>query len=371
MDIHMDLRVGFDGDFSFGSQSLHCSSSSGSFSSESTASSSQDPFTPISGRSTPGLQPILMDHDNVCGTSTSFCLTPPASAFSSYFPSDTKSKSSHYMDYESLSATPSRKASIQSNTMDFECVPMMPTPSASRNNSIQSTHPRSLGHHPFDDHMITTPLEFPPPPYTLENPAYDVAPSWSWPGESPVNFFDVHNSPGMSTPLQEMSIRDPHYPSQYFPAQERRRLYVDGVQQKTTALHQAQQGYRVSKRNRPQKTTVIGKKSVVIFAKGSHRCPHEICVDKKPFKRQEHLKRHLNTVHGNQEEINTKCVFCKKVFNRKDNWRSHLALHAKQPGSGRTDYHADAQALLDEEMRKTKQRNQPKKRPVQIKQSDE
>jgi hypothetical protein len=35
---------------------------------------------------------------------------------------------------------------------------------------------------------------------------------------------------------------------------------------------------------------------VVVFAKGLHRCPHESCIEKNPFKRQEHLKRHLNTL---------------------------------------------------------------------------
>ncbi|KAI3327848.1 hypothetical protein HD806DRAFT_484163 [Xylariaceae sp. AK1471] len=365
--IHLDLRVGFDEGFSFESQSLPCSSS-GSFSSASTASSSQDPFTPTSGRSTPGLQPILMDHDNVvCGTSTSFGLTPPASAFSGYFPSETKSDSHHYMSYESLSATPSRRASMQAGAMDFECAPMMPTPTASRNASIQSTNPQSLGHQHYADQMISPPLEFPPPPYSLDNSAYDVAPSWTWPGDSPVNFFERHDSPGTAN-LQDVSLRESHYGlPQHFQLHEMRRLCLDGVQQKTTALHRVQQRYRTSKRSRIQKTTMIGEKSVVVFAKGLHRCQEAACVDRKPFKRQEHLKRHLTTVHGDQDEINTTCIFCSKVFNRKDNWRSHLALHTKRQSSGRTNYFEGAQAVLDEEMRKTKQRKQPKKRAAQLK----
>ncbi|KAI1825733.1 hypothetical protein F4861DRAFT_163531 [Xylaria intraflava] len=372
MDIHMDLQVGFDDDFSFGSRSLPCSSSSGSFSSESTTSS-KGPFTPISGRSTPGLQPLLMDHDNMlCGTSAGFCLTPPASAFTANFPSEAKSDASHYMGYESLLETPSRKPSVQLVAMDFDCASMMPTPAVSRNNSIQSTNPRSLRHNEFDEGMIS-PLEFPPAPFPLDSSAYDMAPSWSWPGESPVNFFEMQSSsPGIPTSLQEMSMRDPHYShSSYFPGHEKRRLYVDGVQQKTTALHQVQHGFRVSKRTRPQKTAIIGQKPVLVLPKGAHHCPHDICVDRKPFKRQEHLKRHLNTVHGDQEKINIKCDFCSKVFNRRDNWRSHLALHTRQPPNHRTSYHEEAQALLDEEMRKTKQRNQPKKKLIRLKAEDD
>ncbi|KAI8634281.1 hypothetical protein F5Y19DRAFT_207425 [Xylariaceae sp. FL1651] len=371
MDIHMDLRVGFDEDFSFGGQSLSCSSSSGSFSSASTANSSQDPFTPTSGRSTPGLQPMLMEHDTVaCGTSTSFGLTPPASAFGSYFPSDTKAEIPHYLNYEALSATPSRKASLQTSAMDFECAPMIPTPTTSQNNSLQSANPQSLGHYPFADQLFSPPLEFPPPPYSLENSTYDIAPSWTWPGESPVNFFERHNSPGTSTTLKEISLRERHNaPPPYFSLHDRKRLCVDGVQQKTTALHQVQQGYRVSKRNRTQKTTMIGGKPVSVFPKGLHRCLHEACVGRKPFKRQEHLKRHEISVHGDQEKINTICEFCFKKFNRKDNWRSHITLHTKKGGSGRTEYFEGAQAVLDEELRRTKQRNQPKKKTAQLKAS--
>ncbi|KAI8625600.1 hypothetical protein F5Y19DRAFT_260384 [Xylariaceae sp. FL1651] len=341
-------RVGFDESFSFGGQSLSYGLSA------STANSSQDPFTPTSGRSTPGLQPMLMDHDTVAyRTSTSFGLTPPASAFDSYSPSDTKAEIPYYAGYEALFATPSRKVSLQTNAMALECAPMMPT--------------QSLGHYPFANQLFSPPLEFPPPPYSLESSAYDIAPSWTWPEESPVNF-ERHNSPWMSTPLKEISLRERHNtPPPYFSLHGGGWLCVDGAQQKTTALHQVQQGYRVLKRNRTQKTTMIGGKSVPIFPKGLHRCLHGACVGRNLFKRQEHLKRHEISVHGEQEKINTICKFCFKKFNRRDNWRSHITLHTKKGGSGRTKYFEGAQAVLDEELRRTKQRNQPKKKAAQRK----
>jgi hypothetical protein len=291
---HLDLRVRFDEDFSFESPSLPCSSS-GSYSTPSTASPSQDPFTPMSGRSTPGLQPLLMDHDNVvCGTSASFGLTPPASTFNGYYPSETRSDSYRYMGYESFSATPSRRASVQAGAMDYECAPMMPTPMASRNTSYQSTNGPGLGNQPFADQIASSPLEFPPPPYPLDNSAYDTAPSWTWPGDSPVNFFERHNSPSTAN-LQNVLLGESHYVSpQNFPHHGTRRLCLDGVQQKTTALHRVQR-YRPSKRSRQPKTTSIGEKSVIVFTRGSHSCPKDDCIGRKPFRRQEHLKRHLKT----------------------------------------------------------------------------
>ncbi|KAI1438937.1 hypothetical protein GGR50DRAFT_690704 [Xylaria sp. CBS 124048] len=400
MDINMsDYQVDFNDNFSFANQSIPSGSASGSFSSDFMASSPQGPFTPVSARSTPGIQgPLLMDHDNgIGGTSSSYGLTPPTPALNGYYTSDAKPKAApHCINYDSILETPSRKASMQSVTINYDCAPMMLTPNASRSNSIQSTHPRSLSHGTFDDHMISPSMEFHHQQqqhqqqhqqhqqqqqhqhqhqhqhsYSVDHSAYDMMPSWPWPGDSSVNFFDVHSSPENPSLIQDLAAttRDARYQqSPYLP----RRLYVDGVQQKTTALHHIQQGYhRGSKRSRPQKTTMIGEKSVVVLSKGAFRCPHEVCVDRKPFKRQEHLKRHLNTVHGDQSKINTKCAFCAKVFNRKDNWRSHLALHAREKPSRRTNYHEDAKALLDEEMRKTKQRNQPRKRSGLLKMEDD
>jgi hypothetical protein len=72
-------------------------------------------------------------------------------------------------------------------------------------------------------------------------------------------------------------------------------------------------------------------------------------------------------VHGNQEEICTECKFCKRLINRRDNWRDHIARHANRQSTGRVKYYEDAQAVLDEEMKTIKQRNHSKKEEVHVK----
>ncbi|KAI1634004.1 hypothetical protein F4809DRAFT_652141 [Biscogniauxia mediterranea] len=368
MDLHMDLRVGFNEDFTFGGQPISCSSASSSFSSASTSSSLHDPFTPTSGRSTPGVQPVFMDHDNLpCSASRGFDLTPPASAFGGYFPPEVKSEFNHYTHCDTLPATPSRKASIQTTTMDFEYHPMMPPHLASHgNHHMESTNPHTLGHFPFVDHMGSSPLAFPTPPaYSFES---DGPSMWAWPGESPINVFERHASPALSSPVKPHSLRGDRH-SLALANHGRRRLYVDEVQQKTSALHRVQHGQcNEAKRERGRKSGLVG--GIQLIAKGTFRCDHPDCIamGRNPFKRQEHLKRHKSTCHNpNPEESNTECPFCKRCFNRKDNWRQHLKLHTTPNRTiSRTDYHPEAKALYDAEMKKTKQRSQSRKKSAKV-----
>jgi hypothetical protein len=78
-----------------------------------------------------------------------------------------------------------------------------------------------------------------------------------------------------------------------------------------------------------------------VIERGQFKCKHPGCTS-KPFKRQEHLKRHSNT-HGNSREY--PCKYCNKVFNRTDNLRQHTSLHAIPPNekkSTRTEYFPEA-----------------------------
>ncbi|EPE07623.1 zinc finger protein odd-paired-like protein [Ophiostoma piceae UAMH 11346] len=86
------------------------------------------------------------------------------------------------------------------------------------------------------------------------------------------------------------------------------------------------------------------------IASGAYKCTVPGCPS-RPFKRSEHLKRHITTHHENKEQFN--CQFCPRQFNRKDNWRSHLKLHTAPRGkNARTDYYSEAVTLYTEEMRK-------------------
>ncbi|KXJ96362.1 hypothetical protein Micbo1qcDRAFT_154914, partial [Microdochium bolleyi] len=90
---------------------------------------------------------------------------------------------------------------------------------------------------------------------------------------------------------------------------------------------------------------------------GMYRCDFPECANRRPFKRQEHLKRHKETKHK-LDGVIFSCPFCSKTFNRRDNYRSHLLLHTKKDRTiSRTRYDPRALALYDEEMRNTKHRN--------------
>ncbi|EFX06411.1 hypothetical protein CMQ_6732 [Grosmannia clavigera kw1407] len=85
-------------------------------------------------------------------------------------------------------------------------------------------------------------------------------------------------------------------------------------------------------------------------ASGAFKCIVSGCPS-RPFKRSEHLKRHVTTHHENKDTF--PCEFCGRSFNRKDNWRSHLKLHTISRGkNARTDYFAKAVQVYNEEMRK-------------------
>ncbi|KAH9223346.1 hypothetical protein DL95DRAFT_454119 [Leptodontidium sp. 2 PMI_412] len=64
----------------------------------------------------------------------------------------------------------------------------------------------------------------------------------------------------------------------------------------------------------------------------------------KKFARSEHRKRHYK-IHEDEKE---KCEFCPHSFSRtrKDNYKTHLKLHADPQKGSRTDYHPGAAAAL-------------------------
>ncbi|KAI1214386.1 uncharacterized protein F4807DRAFT_126469 [Annulohypoxylon truncatum] len=362
MDMHMDLKVGLGEEFSFEGHALSCASSSGSFSSASTSGSMPEPFTPTSGRSTPGLRSISMEHEHVAYPAPGgFELTPPSSAFGGYFPPDAKADIHRYMNCHSASPSPSRKSSMQTQVMEFDYPPVLPNAFNSmqaQDHSLDHANHQSLGAYAFTDYI-------PSPQYPVSTPGYhhlsnatcDTSAMWEWGDNSPVSFFGRGNPSASPSPSQPLS-RDRHgLTPPYLSSHGKRRLNVDKVQQKTSALQRAQQhrhGIRIER-----------------IAAATFKCNYPNC-QRGPFKRQEHLKRHKNIKHAeNPVAIITSCPFCDKPFNRKDNYRQHLKLHTlKHRPTRRTDYYPEAQALLDEEINKTKQRSQLKKKSGGFKDED-
>ncbi|OTB00811.1 hypothetical protein M426DRAFT_323924 [Hypoxylon sp. CI-4A] len=363
MDMHMGLKVGFSEGFALENQGLSCSSSTGSFSSASTSSSLPEPFTPTSGRSTPGIRSVSMDHEHMSYPPPGgFELTPPSSAFGGYFPSDGKADMHRYMDYNSASPSPSRKSSIQTQAMEYEYAPILSTSFHGlppQEHGLEQNH-QPLGHYSFADYM--PPSQFPAttPTYHLGNGACDPSTMWEWAEDSPVSFFSRGHPSASPSPSHPLSVKDRNgLTPPYLASHGKRRSNVDKVQQRTAALQKAQHrhghGVRIER-----------------IAAATFKCNYPNC-QKGPFKRQEHLKRHKNTKHAeNPVAIITECPFCdNKRFNRKDNYRQHLKLHTdKHRPTRRTEYHPEAEALLEEEKAKTKQRSQFKKRSNGFKDED-
>ncbi|KAI2784161.1 hypothetical protein F4815DRAFT_271113 [Daldinia loculata] len=362
MDMHhMGMKVGFGDEFHLEGQAVSCGSSTGSFSSASTSSSLPEPFTPTSGRSTPGIRSLSMDHDAVAyPTPNGFDLTPPSSAFGGYFPQGAKADIHRYMDYNNASPSPSRKSSMQSQSIDFDYAPSLSAsyPSLSvQEHGLEHPGSHSMGHYSFGEYA--TPPQFPVSTnaYHLDNSACDASSMWAWTGHSPVSFFARDHPSASPSPSLPLSARERNAltPS-YLASHGKRRVSVDKVQQKTSALQKAQDRHGVR----------IERIAAATFKCNFPNCP------KGPFKRQEHLKRHKNTKHADDiEAITIYCRFCDKPFNRRDNYRQHLRLHTRRKSpTRRTDYFPEAQALLDEEISKTKQRSQLKKKTGVLKNED-
>lgn len=62
------------------------------------------------------------------------------------------------------------------------------------------------------------------------------------------------------------------------------------------------------------------------------------------------------TAHSHHLKAKHKCLYCDKIFNRTDNRRSHLQLHATERKAGRVEYMAGLEKILEEEMKRSKRR---------------
>ena len=93
---------------------------------------------------------------------------------------------------------------------------------------------------------------------------------------------------------------------------------------------------------------------VVQNENGCFSCPE---CDKE-FKRTEHLKRHIRSVHSNIRPYH--CHYCERKFSRLDNLAQHIKTHYKVDGMGNTNIvYGDVTTLHRRE------KNKPKKKKKQ------
>ncbi|KAI0543554.1 hypothetical protein F4679DRAFT_592751 [Xylaria curta] len=302
-----ELKEDTPGSFSVGTEYVPSTTS------ESASLHMQQPYTPLSSRSTPAFYSMPMKKNQPdYGTSGLFGLTPPGSAFGGFAP-EFKPESAQY---------------------------------------LQSTDPRYLSKYPSPDPTLPSPLDLPQVPYYTNNSAYELS-SLEWPADGPTRFITRQN-----VPLNEASLHINTLPALPAPLLYQARSNVEEVRQKSAALQRAQQGHIAKRKARASQNAY--ERPVTIIEAGLHKCLEESCENKRGFKRQEHLKRHVITVHLKQ--YIRQCPFCNaRPFNRDDNFRQHIKLHCKVDGSGRTPYDPRAPAYLAELELRIKPRNNKKK----------
>ncbi|KAH8678211.1 hypothetical protein BX600DRAFT_507176 [Xylariales sp. PMI_506] len=356
----MDLPLEYgDDDFDFGSQ-MSSASSARSFS----TAPSCAPITPQSGRSTPQQQASSMSFN----TAITYELTPPVSAVDDYF-SAAEVKPEFPSSCEPLPSTPSRKDILSQYNMDFDHASVLGSALPSHGHALDFSNTHSLEGYSFSDHLSSSPFSMPPPPYTLNTTSCDNT-MWAYSGDGSMVFVDKSESPSSALSARHMPLihdRSNLPPPPYLASTSRRRLCMEDIQQKSSVLHQVQNGARVpTKRERYNRNNGHGQlgPNIQHVASGAFRCDYPECAGRRAYKRSEHLKRHKNSCHSqNPSENNMTCQFCGHVFNRKDNWRQHMKLHTMDSRPiARTQFFPEAQAVYEAEMKRTKHRNPSKKK---------
>ncbi|PNP44181.1 hypothetical protein THARTR1_11072 [Trichoderma harzianum] len=306
-----------------------------SFSSASSNSSSPyEVFTPTSRRSTPN--DLRLDFDGYQSYGSQGDLTPPAIMHKYMF-----GPMSDIMPYDHI---------LDMNNMTSHSI-----------GSITPSGP-----------VVYTEAPLQPAPYII-TPTHSISPSEmadsvpSWPcnNDSPISFF----RPKVQSP-HEVEPMDLHRYSQ----SPMGRYYLHGqpvspnrvptrtpvhalvrTRMKTAALER-QMGVP---RKVPEKQAHDNSYDVV--RKAMCKCDYPNC--QKAFRRNEHLKRHKQTFHG-EGPNRFSCEFCgKDQFNRQDNLNNHRKLHARPNSRNRgVEYIPAAVPVIEQEERSRKRRAPPKSR---------
>ncbi|KAK4226489.1 hypothetical protein QBC38DRAFT_229865 [Podospora fimiseda] len=332
--------------FGYGSMPGPGLASNGSVSSAASSyASSFGPHTPLSGTSTPSRNGSFdfntsrngsMDSNASFDTNT-FDLSPPASTNSSYFPTNIKNEDGSDMCQSAFPLTPSRHPI---NSWESQMSP---------SSSMDYYYPESLSQHT----LVST-----PPGLVLVGQTWESqwGPKWVH-GDSPINFENKITPTGLSVSIHGLKIEgsDQH-------EFEAKRIRMEEAKLRATDLmHQMQQDQRPavmrSVRMRPVKQQrsrrPTQESDIGTITQSVHHCDYPGCTD-GPYRRNEHLKRHQKSKHGDDRYP---CEYCDKVVNRKDNWRSHLLLHTQQRGkNGRVKFNPNSIKTFEEERAKISKR---------------
>ncbi|KAG5919625.1 hypothetical protein E4U42_006470 [Claviceps africana] len=369
MHFEPDYRFGMDDSFSMCSQPMSVPSSRGT--SFSSASSGYEPFTPTSRRSTPN--DLALDFE---GTYATFGgphhgdLTSPSCAMSRYmFGAPIKEDPEHLSFSETISSTPTSKADglatpdydhmLEMNMASRHSIGSI-TPSA--NFSMYTISPTTMGPESF---MMT-------PTHSLSgSDVADSSSSWCS-NESPISFFPQRGLGSIDMETLDLGRQSPpsletyhgHCPPSPGRLRAHRKMMVHEVQRKTTELQRAQ--IRESRKISGGKTDGPG---VDVVRRAMCKCDYPGCH--KAFRRNEHLKRHKQTFHG-EGPNRFSCEFCgKDQFNRQDNLNNHRKLHARPNSRNRGVEFIPASVPVIEQEERSRKRRAPPKSKTNDKRGDE
>lgn len=348
MHFETDLRFDMDEPFNMCSQPMTCPSASTSFSS---ASSNYDPFTPISRRSTPH-ELSTLEFDGTYNGVHRVELTPPAT-MSKFMFGPVKIEPDHMSFPEVLPGTPMKR-----EPMPFDYDQMLEINMAQNASMGSLTPSNSFGMYaisPISPEAIGTTSFMMTPTQSLSgSEAADTSSSWSCANDSPISFFP--NKQPLSGELDVIdldrhSLSPYHFHDQTSPNRMRaeRKMMVHDIQRKTHELQRVQVRPRKRLVDKPQGP------SVDVVRRAMCKCDYPGCH--KAFRRNEHLKRHKQTFHG-EGPNRFSCEFCgKDQFNRQDNLNNHRKLHARPNSRNRgVEFIPAAVPVIEQEERSRKRR---------------
>ncbi|KAM3537672.1 hypothetical protein ARSEF1564_009405 [Beauveria bassiana] len=357
-----------DDNFSMYSQGLTCPSAGTSFSS---ASSACEPFTPTSRRSTPNELTLDFDASFVAAHHAGE-LTPPATATMPKFMfSNVKPEPDHMGFAEVLPSTPVRK--VEHIHPDYDFMPGMNMPPHQTMGSL--TPSNSFNMYTISPQAAMGPGSFMmTPTHSLSGSDIgDSSSSWSCGNDSPIALFPTQKSlPSHSLESLDLERHSQSPIGRYYiqgapPSPSRlrahRKMMVHEIQRKTSELQRAQ--IRAS-RKMDDKCDGNG---VDVVRRAMCKCDYPGCH--KAFRRNEHLKRHKQTFHG-EGPNRFSCEFCgKDQFNRQDNLNNHRKLHARPNSRNRgVEFIPAAVPIIEQEERSRKRRAPPKAKMMAEKHED-
>ncbi|KAI3570795.1 hypothetical protein IWW34DRAFT_796357 [Fusarium oxysporum f. sp. albedinis] len=356
MQFESDYRLDMDDSFSLCGQPMSCPSTTTSFSS---TSSAYDPFTPISRQLTHefGNMHFGVPYNSVSRRTE---LTPSSSAMGKFIFGLVKTEPEIMPFHDTLPNTPMKREKLgfeYKNMMDMNM-----TPYGSMGSLIPSNSFGMYGYSP-DASIGAASFIMTPTQSRSGSEAAQTGSSWTCANDRTISFFPNKQIPSgfdsfkldrhSQFPLG-YSLHEPISPNR---TRAQRKMVVK-VRQKSDKM-------------KKPKIQLLRKRSIKsdpgqadAVRRARYKCNYPGCH--KGFRRNEHLRRHKQTYHG-EGRNRFSCEFCRKDrFNRQDNLNNHRRLHARPNNRNRgVEFIPAAVPVIEQEERSRKRRDRSKPHTVE------